>query len=69
MKKHNFAQGEKTPYGFMWGGVEVTRVCADKKGATLLIESYRETVEIFITPTGKIRCIPRPDLRPPPPKP
>lgn len=46
----------KTQYGFTYGPAEVQRICQDSKlGCWISVEGARESVEIRVTPGGRIR--------------
>ena len=46
---------EVTRFGFIWGNTHIERICSDKRmGQFLYIYSDRESMEIRITPGGKI---------------
>lgn len=44
-------------YGFQYGAAKVTRVCSDdKKGwITLEIATPKQSIQVYVTKTGKIR--------------
>lgn len=48
---------QETKYGFNWGAAAVTRCFSDdKKGwVTILIDTPKHNMQIYITKTGKIR--------------
>lgn len=48
---------EHLPCGFAFGAAEVTRMCSDeRKGWTIvLVETPRESLQIYVTKTGKVR--------------
>ena len=48
---------EELKYGFKYGAAKVTRLCSDdKKGwVTLGIETPKQTIQVYVTKTGKIR--------------
>lgn len=56
------AEGRLTEYGFVWGAAEVTRLMSDKRGVVMEISTPRQTVQVFVTPSGLIRVQP---IRPP----
>lgn len=47
----------QTNHGFMWGAVEVIRVCSeDKRGAVWIdIETPKHLLQVYVTKTGKVR--------------
>jgi hypothetical protein len=48
-------EGKLTDYGFTWGPCEVVRICQDKKfGVVIGIATPKKTVDIRITPGGRI---------------
>lgn len=48
---------EELKYGFQYGAAKVTRLFSDnKKGwVTLGIETPKQTIQVYVTKTGKIR--------------
>ena len=44
-----------TDYGFLWGPLEVTRVCQWRKNRILDLRTPRAVVQIVVTPTGLVR--------------
>jgi hypothetical protein len=53
MKDGEFEIGQ-TRYGFTWGPVSVERVCSDKTGVYFYIATKKNSMNIRITPGGKI---------------
>ena len=47
----------ETEYGFDYGAAKVTRCCSDeKKGwVTLQIETPKQSIQVYVTKSGKIR--------------
>lgn len=47
----------ETKYGFDWGAAKITRCFSDsKKGwVTLILETPKHTIQIYVTKTGKVR--------------
>lgn len=47
----------ETTYGFDWGAAKITRCFSDeKKGwVTILVETPKHTLQIYVTKTGKVR--------------
>jgi hypothetical protein len=48
---------EELQYGFQYGAAKVTRLFSDKKKGwvTLGIETPKQTIQVYVTKTGKIR--------------
>ena len=48
---------EELKYGFQYGAAKVTRLFSDKKKGwvTLGIETPKQTIQVYVTKTGKIR--------------
>ena len=48
---------KELPYGFQYGAAEVTRLCSDEKigWITLGIRTPKQSIQIYVTKTGKIR--------------
>ena len=47
----------ETLFGFDWGAAKITRCFSDsRKGwVTLLVETPKHTIQIYVTKTGKVR--------------
>ena len=47
----------ETKYGFDWGAAKITRCFSEpKKGwVTLIVETPKVTLQIYVTKTGKVR--------------
>jgi hypothetical protein len=46
---------ENTRFGFTWNNLAVERICSNKRGGSFLfIGTDRETMEIRVTPGGRI---------------
>lgn len=51
---------EKTPYGFKYGPLEVTRLCSDTKAGWVILElktpktEKKSPIQIYVTKTGKV---------------
>lgn len=50
-------RAEHTQFGFAYGAAEVNRLCSDEKKGWCLIDfrTPRQTLQIYVTKTGKIR--------------
>lgn len=48
---------QETRYGFAWGAAKIERCFSDeKKGwVTLLLETPKHTIQLYVTKTGKVR--------------
>ena len=48
---------EELEYGFRYGAAKVTRMCSDEKKGwiTLVVETPKQSIQIYVTKTGKIR--------------
>lgn len=58
---------KETKCGFEWGAANVSRCCSDaKKGRVILsVQTAKNTIEVYITKTGKIRVFsPKGELKP-----
>ena len=42
-------------HGFLWGSALVTRLFDDKRGVTIAVTTPRQTLQVFVTPSGLIR--------------
>lgn len=64
--------GQRTPYGFEWGPVEVSRCCDDERQGWVILHIETEKtkrancpLEIYVTRTGKIRIFSNGEWAPP----
>ena len=51
------ADYEATPYGFVWGALDVVRIASDaKKGWVVIgLDTKKTKVQVYATKTGKVR--------------
>ena len=45
------------PYGFQFGAAKISRICSDDKNGWVVldIETPKQTIQVYVTKTGKIR--------------
>lgn len=45
----------ETKYGFDWGPMSIERLFDTGRGHTLQIKTKKTTLQVYVTPTGKVR--------------
>lgn len=55
MTKFPSSHYRETQFGFDWGAAKVTRLFSHNSVISIGVETQRQRVNLYITPTGKIR--------------